>query len=90
MNRFGALQAFALILEAGSCTKTAEPLHLNRTTVTQLETCLADGESPGCEFLGKLRQRLHHANHIKNLETALLGLLDRLLPSDHQDPPSCS
>ncbi len=36
MDRFDAMQAFARVVEAGSFTKAAETLHMNKTTVTQL------------------------------------------------------
>ena len=36
MIRLEALQAFARVVEAGSFTKAAETLHMNKTTVTQL------------------------------------------------------
>jgi DNA-binding transcriptional LysR family regulator len=36
MDRFDAMQAFARVVEAGSFTKAAENLHMNKTTVTQL------------------------------------------------------
>ncbi len=36
MDRFDAMQAFARVVEAGSFTKAAETLRLNKTTVTQL------------------------------------------------------
>ena len=35
MDRFDALQAFARVVEAGSFTKTAQTLHISKTTVTQ-------------------------------------------------------
>ncbi len=38
----------------------------------------------GGQLVGVLGQRLHHADHVEDLEAALLGLLDRLLPGDHQ------
>ena len=36
MDRFDAMQAFARVVEAGSFTKAAETLRLNKTSVTQL------------------------------------------------------
>ena len=36
MDRLEAMQAFARVVEAGSFTKAAETLHMNKTTVTQL------------------------------------------------------
>ena len=36
MDRFNAMQAFARVVEAGSFTKAAQPLHMSKTTVTQL------------------------------------------------------
>ncbi|MCY1284104.1 hypothetical protein D9M70_329980 [compost metagenome] len=36
------------------------------------------------QLVGVLGQRLHHADHVEDLETPLLGLLDRLLAGDHQ------
>ncbi|MNI12832.1 hypothetical protein D3C73_660300 [compost metagenome] len=38
----------------------------------------------GRQLVGVLGQRLHHPNNIKNLETALLGLFDWLLPCNHE------
>lgn len=35
MDRLDAMQAFARVVEAGSFTKAAETLHMNKTTVTQ-------------------------------------------------------
>ncbi len=36
MDRFDAMQAFARVVEAGSFTKAAETLHMNKATMTQL------------------------------------------------------
>ncbi len=36
MDRFDAMRVFARVVEAGSFTKAAQTLHMNRTTVTQL------------------------------------------------------
>ncbi|MNC31527.1 hypothetical protein D3C75_798500 [compost metagenome] len=35
------------------------------------------------ELVGVLGDGVHHAAHVNDLEAALLGLLDRLLPGDH-------
>ncbi|MNP53863.1 hypothetical protein D3C76_1483740 [compost metagenome] len=35
------------------------------------------------ELVGVLGQRLHHADHIEDLEATLFGLFDRFLAGDH-------
>ena len=63
MDRFDAMQAFARVVEAGSFTKAADTLRLNKTSVTQLIQQL-EAHLRGADFLPG---RSQHGLHFKSL-----------------------